>query len=221
MHFLLSCSKTIKKILIITIIIIVCVYITLNVLNIFFGKHIALVLLNINKDDILFEKDYYWYKYDMPTIMKYGNRLYKTTLFFEKQEKLGLIDIYYSEKFRSYRKIYRIEILEIKDNTLFYKSIPILYRHLKYEKYIVNDDLDDRIIRSRTYVIQNDDPNTIDGEYSLMDNVAGKKGENIDIFCGVINDYDKEYYSSDETLKILYENTKNGLYYFYAEQMNH
>ncbi len=98
-----------------------------------------------------------------------------------------------------------------------YKSIPILNTKLKYEKYIIDDNLNKKILNTNTYVIQNDDPNTIDGEYSLIDNIAKKKGENINIFCGVINEHDKEYYSLDKTLKILYEDIKNGFYYFYAD----
>ncbi len=209
-------KKNVKRITIITIIIIIFAYLTLNTINIFFGKDIALVLLGIDKDDVLFEKDYYWYKYDVPnSIIKNGNYLYQTTLFFKKQEKLGLINLYYTKKHLS--KIYSIEIKEIKDNTLLYKSIPILNTKLKYEKYIIDDNLNKKILNTNTYVIQNDDPNTIDGEYSLIDNIAKKKGENINIFCGVINEHDKEYYSLDKTLKILYEDIKNGFYYFYAD----
>lgn len=184
-------KKTAKKIIIITIIVITFAYLTLNAINIFFGKDIALVLLNIDKDDILFEKDYYWYKYDVPNnIIKNGNALYKTTLFFEKQEKLGLIDLYYTKE--HFSKIYLIEIKEIKGHTLLYKSIPILQTNHKYENYIVNDNLHDKILHTSTYVIQNDDPDTIDGDYSLMNNIAGKQGKNIYIFCGAINDLDKE-----------------------------
>ncbi len=78
-------KKNVKRITIITIIIIIFAYLTLNTINIFFGKDIALVLLGIDKDDVLFEKDYYWYKYDVPnSIIKNGNYLYQTTLFFKK-----------------------------------------------------------------------------------------------------------------------------------------
>lgn len=85
----------------------------------------------------------------------------------------------------------------------------------KYEN-VVSDNLNDKVLQTSTYVIQNDDPRTIKGDYSLINNIAGKEGENIYIYCGAININDKKSYYFDKS-KILYEDIQNGVYYFYVE----
>lgn len=160
------------------------------------------------------EKDYFKFKYNIPDETKKGyNRLTQKVIFFSQKDEIGLVTLSY-KKGNFVNTLFFIELKKIKNHNLTVREVPVLHFR-KIEKTVVKDYYEN--LYAGTYVIQNDNPSTVKGEYSLMNNVVQKGIENISIECGLYKNDIEEKSSPTQQGIMLRKIKHNDKLYFYKE----